>query len=121
MTAPNQTGLSDNAAGAIAYITFVPAVVFLVLDPYKQSSFVRFHAWQSIFLNIAAFIISFALSIFVAFAVFLGPAMFVFIVFTRLVWLAWVLIWVLCVVQAINGKRFGLPIIGPLAEKQAGF
>jgi len=36
------------------------------------------------------------------------------------VWLAWILIWILCVVNAVNGKRLKLPLIGVLAEKQAG-
>jgi uncharacterized membrane protein len=49
-----QSGLSDNAAGAIAYITIIPAIIFLAVDPYKNSSYVRFHAWQCIFLCIAA-------------------------------------------------------------------
>ena len=49
-----QSGLSDNAAGAIAYITIIPAIIFLLVEPYNKSSFVRFHAWQSIFLGIAA-------------------------------------------------------------------
>jgi uncharacterized membrane protein len=28
-------------------------------------------------------------------------------------------LWVICGVQAVNGKRFKLPLIGILAEKQA--
>ncbi len=47
------SGLSDNAAGAIAYITIIPAIIFLIVEPYNKNSFVRFHAWQSIFLGIA--------------------------------------------------------------------
>jgi uncharacterized membrane protein len=118
MSDTTQSGLSDNAAGAISYITFVPAIVFLVLPPYNTSSFVRFHAWQSIFLNITAFVVSLIISIVLAMAVFFAP--FAFLILSRLIWLAWVLIWIFCVVNAINGKRFKLPIIGALAEKQAG-
>ena len=113
-----RTPLSDNAIGAIAYITFVPAIVFLFLEPYCKSSFVRFHAWQSIFLNIAAFVVSLVLGVVAAMTLFLAP--FLFVAFSRLVWLCWVLIWILCAVNAINGKRFKLPIIGALAERQAG-
>src|SRR5213082_1956486 len=46
-------GLSETAAGVIAYITIIPAIIFLVMDPYNRSSFIRFHAWQSIFFGIA--------------------------------------------------------------------
>jgi uncharacterized membrane protein len=33
--------------------------------------------------------------------------------------LLWLLVWILCVLKALNGKRFRLPIIGALAERQA--
>ncbi len=118
MSEPNPTGLSDNAAGAIAYITIVPAIVFLVMPPYNASSYVRFHAWQSIFLNLAAFVISVALSFVLVFSVVFGA--FFFIALTRLVWLAWFVIWLVCVLKAMNGQRFKLPVIGAFAEKQAG-
>lgn len=110
--------LSDNGISAIAYITFVPAIVFLFLEPYCKSSYVRFHAWQSIFLNIVAFVISLVLGIVAAMTLFLAPILFV--AFNRIIWLAWILVWVLCAVNALNGKRFKLPIIGALAERQAG-
>jgi uncharacterized membrane protein len=118
MSEPNQTGLSDNAAGAIAYITIVPAIVFLVLPPYNASPFVRFHAWQSIFLNLASIVLAIALSFFTVFGLMFGA--FVFLLLTRLVWLAWFVVWVICVVKAVNGQRYKLPLIGDLAEKQAG-
>ena len=28
------SGLSDNAAGGLSYITIIPAIVFLILEPY---------------------------------------------------------------------------------------
>ena len=49
-------GLSDNAAGAIAYITIIPAIVFLLVEPYNKKPFVRFHAWQCIFLYVACIV-----------------------------------------------------------------
>ena len=54
MAEPNATGattgLSDEAASGIAYLTFIPAIIFLVVAPYNTSPKVKFHAWQSIFL-----------------------------------------------------------------------
>jgi uncharacterized membrane protein len=117
MSQQNQPGIPDNAAGAIAYITFVPAIVFLVLPPYCKSSFVRFHAWQSIFLTIVAIVVSFALSVILPFSLIFAE--FLFVACTWLVWLAWILLWVICGVEAMNGKRFKLPIIGALAERRA--
>jgi uncharacterized membrane protein len=116
-----QSGLSDNAVGAISYITFVPAVVFLILPPYNTSPFVRFHAWQSILFSIAVFVVDIALSFFLGFAV-LASTFGAFGI-AHLIWglvgLIWFLLWIVCIVKAINGQRFQLPIIGAIAEQLA--
>ena len=78
----------------------------------------RFHAWQSIFLNVAAIVIGFALSFLTEFGAMFG--MFFFYLLIRLVWQAWFVVWLICVLKALNGQRFKLPVIGDLAEKQAG-
>ena len=118
MSEPTPSGLTDNAAGAIAYITFVPAIAFLVLPPYNASPYVRFHAWQSIFLNVAAVIISIAFSFLMVFFMFFGT--FFLLAVSRLIWLLWFVLWLVCVLKALNGQRFKVPIIGDLAAKQAG-
>ncbi|HUV69686.1 MAG TPA: hypothetical protein VMW15_08490 [Terracidiphilus sp.] len=118
MSEPNPSDLSDHAACAIAYITIVPAIVFLVLPPYNASPNVRFHAWQSIFLNLASIVLMIALSFFTVFSLIFGA--FFLLLLTRLVLLALFVLWVICVVKAMNGQRFKLPLIGDLAEKQAG-
>ena len=118
MSEPTPSGLTDNAAGAIAYITFVPAIVFLILPPYNASPYVRFHAWQSIFLNVAAVIVSIALSFLMVFFMFFGA--FFLLAVSRLIWLLWFVLWLVCVLKALNGQRFKVPIIGDLAAKQAG-
>ena len=103
-----QSGLSDNAAGAIAYLTFVPAIVFLVLPPYNTSPYVRFHAWQSIFLNVAAFaiyVVLAILSVFVAtmipFGNFGGFGLWYLVV--AAVRLTLFIIWLICVLKAVIG------------------
>ena len=48
--AASSGGLTSNVAGALAYLTIIPAIIFLVADPYKQDRFVRFHAFQCLFL-----------------------------------------------------------------------
>jgi uncharacterized membrane protein len=114
----NPSGLSDNAAAAIAYLTFVPALIFLLIEPFNRNPFVRFQAWQSILLNITAVLIDFALGLVLVFAVMFLP--FAHFAIWRLVELFWLIVWLLCMFNAFNGKRFKLPIIGPMAEKQAG-
>ena len=111
------SGLSDNAAGAIAYFTFIPAVFFLVAEPYSKNSYVRFHAWQSILLFFGAFGVSIALGFLLIFVVLFSP--FLHLQAWRLIDLFWMAVWLVCVVSAAQGRRFKLPVIGNLAEQQA--
>jgi uncharacterized membrane protein len=104
-----QSGLSDNAAGALAYVTIIPAIIFLIAAPYNTNSYIRFHSWQSIFLGIAAFAIGIINVIPI-----LGQI--VFLIGMLLLFVAWII----CLLKALKGERFKLPVIGALAEKQAG-
>ncbi|MGO9775820.1 MAG: DUF4870 domain-containing protein [Terracidiphilus sp.] len=117
MSEPKQSGITDNAAGAIAYITFLPAVAFLILVPYKKSPFVRFHAWQSVYLNFLTLVVSYLLSyVFEWIGV---PGVFLAVPTIWLIAIFWLLVWAFCAVSALNGKRLKLPILGTLAERQA--
>ncbi len=111
------SGLSENAAGAIAYITFIPALIFLVVDPFKNNPYIRFHAWQSIALFVSAFVINIALSIVLAMAWVFVP--FLHLALMNLINLFWLIVFIVCLVNAWNGKRFKLPFIGAFAEQQA--
>jgi len=108
-------GLKDNVAGMLAYITIIPAVIFLVMEPYNRSRFIRFHAWQSVFFNIAWFILWIALRI-VAHVPILGWAT---ILLWPLVGLAGFVVWIILLLKASQGQMFKLPVIGDMAEKQA--
>jgi uncharacterized membrane protein len=44
----------------------------------------------------------------------MGPSLFYTII--RVIWVIWTLLWIVCVLQAVNGKRFRLPLIGNIAE-----
>jgi uncharacterized membrane protein len=125
MSETNPSGLTDNTAGAIAYITFIPAIVFLILPPYNTSPFVKFHAWQSILFNLAAFVIGLAISIGLGIVLAATGAFmsFGFFGLSHLIGLAvdlvWFILWLLCVLKAANGQRFKLPLIGAFAEQLA--
>jgi uncharacterized membrane protein len=106
-------GLSDNSLGAIAYFTMIPAIILLVFVPNNKSSYVRFHAWQSILLNVVT--LSGTLSL--AVALYSGP--FVYLHLRWVFWIACGLAWRQCVIGALNGKRFKLPLIGTFAEREA--
>jgi uncharacterized membrane protein len=109
-------GMDENLAAALCYIWII-GVVFLLIDPYKRNRTIRFHAFQSIFYAVACMAIWIALAIF---SVTLAM-MHIHIPFLgMLIWLALVAGWILMVVKAYQRDRFVMPIIGPLAEKQAG-
>jgi uncharacterized membrane protein len=114
-----QTGLTDEVAGGLAYFTFIPAIIFLVVAPYNQKASIRFHCWQSILLTAAAIVIDIALAIVLGIIAFIIPWYLIGPIWW-LIRLAWLIIWLLPVVNAFQGKRFKLPIIGDFAEKQAG-
>jgi uncharacterized membrane protein len=109
--------LSDHAAGAIAYLTFIPAILFLVMEPYKRDSYVRYHSWQSILLSLGAFAVNLLLAFLLIFALLFSPRLH--LVAWRAIELFWIAVWIVCVVNAAMGKRFKLPVIGELAEQQA--
>lgn len=110
------SGLTDNVAGMLAYITIIPAIIFLVLEPYNRNRFIRFHAFQCLFFWVALVVIHIALSI-----VGMVPLL-IFITFPlhMLIWLASLAIWVILLIKANQGQMYKLPVIGDMAEKQAG-
>src|ERR1700691_995014 len=110
------TGLADNVAGMLAYVTIIPAIVFLVVEPYNKSRFIRFHSFPSIFFGVAWTALWIVLNI-VAHIPFLG---FLTILIWPLVGLAALVICIILLLKANQGLMFKLPVIGDLAEKQAG-
>jgi uncharacterized membrane protein len=111
-----QNGLSDNAVCGLAYLTFIPAIIFLVVAPYNTTPQVKFHAWQSIFLSAVWFVVWIGLVI-IGVIPFLN---FIDIILFPLVGILFVVVWVIVMVQAFQGKRFKLPVLGDFAAKQAG-
>jgi uncharacterized membrane protein len=113
-------GLTDNLAGLLCYVLgFITGILFLVLEPYNRNKFVRFHAFQSIFYNVAVFAIYIGLAI-VGIALHFIPMMWALMALVHLVFsLGIFVVWVLLLVKAYQGQRWKLPVIGDLAEKQA--
>jgi uncharacterized membrane protein len=115
-------GMTDNMAGALCYLFgFITGILFLVLAPYNQDRNIRFHAFQSIFLNIAwvaLWIVVGFVTLAVSFIPFLGS--FIFWVLRFAIGLGGFICWLFMMFKTYNGEKIVLPVIGPLAEKQAG-
>ena len=110
------TGLSDDAASGLAYLTFVPAIIFLVVAPFSTNPKIKFHAWQSIFLAVAWMVAWIVLAV-LAFVPFVG---WILLPIHLLLFLGLFIVWLIAIIQAFQGKRFSILIIGAIAAKQAG-
>ena len=107
----------ENIAGVLAYMTIVPAIGFLFLEPFKRNRFVRFHAFQHVFLVLAGLACAIAAGIFGGILQ-LIPFMRVLIFpLAGLVTIAWFFLWLLLVVKAYQHEMFKLPVVGDLAEE----
>ncbi len=114
-------GLEENLACALCYVLgLLTGILFLVLAPYNQNRLIRFHAFQSIFLNIAWIAFYIVLTI-VGFALFSIPFLgaMLSIVLHLVAFLGFFILWLMLMYKAYNRERWVLPFIGPLAEKQA--
>ena len=111
-------GLSSTAAAAISYITFIPAVIFLVMEPYNRDRFVRFHAWQCIALTVIAVVIGivFAMLTVIGFHVMFWMLFLVH----RLIDLVLFIFWLIALIKASQGQWYKIPIVGDLAISFAG-
>jgi uncharacterized membrane protein len=113
-------GMADNVAGMLAYITIIPAIIFLVMEPYNKNRFVRFHSFQNLFFAAGLIVcwIGFTiLSMVLAFIPILGHIV-IFLLWMVLA-IGSFIVWIIMLIKANQGQMWKLPVIGDMAEKQA--
>jgi len=108
-------GMADNVAGMLAYVTIIPAIIFLVMEPYNKNRFVRFHSFQCLFFCVALIILQIGLSI-LAVVPFMA---LITIPLHFLIAIGGLIVWVILLLKANQGQMYKLPVIGDMAEKQA--
>ena len=117
------TAMTSNVAGLLTYILgLITGIIFLVIEPYKNDKFVRFHAYQSIFFNVALIVFWIAYTILASIlgVVSLGILAMVMGLFGLLISLAIIAYWIFLMYKAYNNELYKIPFIGDLAAKQAG-
>ncbi|MGH9373506.1 MAG: DUF4870 domain-containing protein [Vicinamibacterales bacterium] len=117
---PSTTGLDAHVAAALAYLAG-PISGVLVLLSERTSSYVRFHAWQSVValgglgVIVAVLLLSAFLSLLVSATMFR-----VLLVASWVTWALWIVCWATCLVTAFRRRRWKLPIAGAYAERLSG-
>ncbi len=109
--------LPETLAGALAYF-LLPAIVFLLVEPYNKNRFVRFHSFQCLGVCLAGVVVGALLRV-VGFVLFFIPAIGHMLVwlFSMVVSLAFIAVWFLLVAKALQGEMFKLPLVGDFAEQ----
>lgn len=121
---PPSSGLSDNVAAALAYVTVIPAILFLILEPYNKIPLVKFHSYQSIALCVVAFVLHIALHIshaVLSHAVlhFIPLIGILFFFLNMAVAFGLFIVWIVVILKASKGEWYKLPVIGDFADQQA--
>ena len=106
--AESSTGMSANIAGLLCYVLgWITGIVFVILE--KKSTFVKFHAWQSIM----TFGVLFVVSLIFSWIPFIGW------IIGTLIGVLSLILWIILMIQAGTGKMWKVPLAGDWAEKQA--
>ena len=114
--------MSSNAAACLSYLFgWITGLIFLLIEPYKRDRFVRFNAFQAIFMDVAVIAISFGLGILsmVLGIISHGFAGLVMLPLWPLMWLAFLATKIYLMVKAYGNQEVKLPFIGDFAAKQA--
>jgi uncharacterized membrane protein len=114
--------LGVNGASALCYLFgFVTGIVFLALAPYNQDRRVRFHAFQSIFLSVAVALLHVGVTIVALMLGMVNLALGALISSLHaVVSLGFFLVALYTMWKSYQGEKVMLPVIGELAERQAG-
>jgi uncharacterized membrane protein len=112
--------LPERIAGGLAYLTFIPAIIFLTLDPYRRNVFVRLHSVQCLLLCAATLLTAAVLRL-LAYVLFLIPVVGILLVLVISVvaGLAAFFLWLVLITKAFQGHFFKLPVLGEIAERYA--
>lgn len=116
------SGMADNVAGLLCYILgLITGILFLLLAPYNQNKTIRFHAFQSIFFNVGMIVLMIVLTILSMILTAIVPILggILMMLVSLVVWLGSFVVWIMLMVKAYQNQKWVLPLIGPLAEKQA--
>ena len=119
-TSTVQTGMQENVAALLTYVLgWITGLIFFIID---KRPFVQFHAKQSIVVFGGLSILRILLGVFLGVS-FVGGAtggLSVAVALFDLVYLAGVILWIVCMIKAYQRERFRVPIAADIADKLFG-
>lgn len=119
-----QLNVEDKTVGIVAYITLIGFIIAIVLNANKQGDekkFGSFHLRQALGLIIFAIGLYIALAIFSAILLAISWTLFSVVSLLGLVvWLAFLGLIIMGIVNAANGTLKELPVIGGMISKMLG-
>ncbi len=108
-TTKKSSGMSENTKGALCYLLgWITGIIFLLTE--KDNKFIRFHAVQSIIFSLALWVLTFLVE---PRSYYDDYTLYGFVIIIELV------LWVLLMYKAYQGKKYKLPVIGDIAESKA--
>jgi uncharacterized membrane protein len=104
---PAGSGMTENVASGLSYVlTWVTGLILFLVDKRPE---VRFHAMQAIAYGVLWTLVSVV-----------GPRLpGPLDALSSLLWIAFLVGWVVLMIQGFQGRHFKLPVLGVLAEQQA--
>jgi uncharacterized membrane protein len=117
---PTSMGMQANVAAGLSYIVgWVTGLIFFLSE--KQNQFVRFNAMQSILFSGGLTVLYIIIEVltFVFAAANIGILALLLGCLFWLVGLAAFVVWIILLINAFQGKKFKLPVIGDYAERYA--
>ncbi len=117
--------LEEHLAGLLCYLFgWLGSILFLGLPGYDENRAVRFHAFQSIFFNIAWIVAWIVLILTLRLA---HPLLLMIppverwilgLLLSLSIWIGGIVLWIILMYKAFTKQHFSLPLIGRIAEKQ---
>lgn len=106
--------IRPNVAAMLCYIPgigWIAALIFLTLDPYRLNQYVRFHAFQGLYLAVIALLTH------VFWFPFGVAAPFHFFPLRHLIHLAVLIAQIIGIIKTIKEEPYRVPLVGDLAER----
>ena len=113
-------GMAPNVAGLLCYVPCCIGLIFsiVVAIAEKKSRSVRFHAFQSLLLHAACFVLGIGLNVaqIALAAIDLGAVGLLLGLVSMVIGVAFLGLTIFMMIKANGGEEFELPVIGPMAK-----